>query len=230
MFNERFSHLWAIPQEILDTKDDEKMVQYVCSQLKNPEIFTSRIKYLYENPGEKSRELIEFKDGRVFERYTAPMVGKSGQYFGRIWYFQDISDRINAQEALKKSEETLRLVTEATNDAIWDWNLKTRKVYTNPRYAEMLGYQPEEVDEFEEEWKNRVHPDDMPRLMKMAKEHFEGKRESIEYELRIKHKSGKYIWVLNRGKVVERDSQGNPVRIVGTNSDITIRKEIEERP
>jgi len=107
LFNKRFGEMWNIPQEILDTKDDEKMLQYVLNQLKYPEKFLTKVQYLYAHQDEKSRDEIEFKDGKVFDRYSSPLMDSNGKYHGRIWYFRDITKQKKAEETLKQRAEEL---------------------------------------------------------------------------------------------------------------------------
>ncbi len=100
-FNKRFSELWRIPQHILDEKNGAKMLEYVSAQLKDPAEFSLRVAYLHEHQDEKCRDQIEFVDGRCFERYSSPLLGSEGTYYGRIWYFYDITERKGAEEKLK---------------------------------------------------------------------------------------------------------------------------------
>jgi PAS domain S-box-containing protein len=106
-FNKRFGEMWNIPQDILDAKNDKMMLDFVMTQLKHPERFMKKVEHLYLNPFEKSRDEIEFKDGRYFERYSSPLRDTKGKYHGRIWYFRDITNRKRAEEALKLDEERL---------------------------------------------------------------------------------------------------------------------------
>ena len=228
LFNKRFAELWNVPQKLLDERNDDKMIQYALDQLKEPDKFITKVKYLYNHKNERSRGELEFKDGRFFDRYSSPMVGTNGEYFGRIWYFRDISDFKKAEQDLKKNEETFHLVMEATNDALWDWDIITNQVYRNPRHATMLGYEPNELSESQDEWEKRIHPDDKPFVMKILDEHLYNRKDSFEIEYRLQTKSGEYVWVLGRGKVVKHDEKGRPIRMIGTNSDITDRKKIDE--
>jgi PAS domain S-box-containing protein len=140
----------------------------------------------------------------------------------------DITEHKKAENALTQSEEKFRLAMEATNDALWDWDIATNKVYRNPRHATMLGYESNELTASQDEWENRIHPDDKKAILQILDEYLAGKRESFETEYRLRTKSGDYVWVLGRGKVVTYNDDGSPARMIGTNIDITERKRMEE--
>jgi signal transduction histidine kinase len=95
--NQKTIELWKIPKHIADNDDDEVQVQHVMQMTKNPKQFVEKIAQLYQNPDETSRDEVELKDGTVFDRYSAPVVGNDGQNFGRIWTFRDITDRKRAE-------------------------------------------------------------------------------------------------------------------------------------
>ena len=92
-YNRRFLELWKIPYEIIETRSDEKALNYVMSQLKDPDEFLNKVKYLYDHPNERNREEVELKDGRIFERYSSSVKSTDGVVYGRVWFFQDISSR-----------------------------------------------------------------------------------------------------------------------------------------
>lgn len=98
LFNRRFGEMWRIPRELLDARGDEKMLQCAVSQLKDPDKFLGKVKHLYAHKEEKSRDEIEFKDGKVFDRYSSPLLGPKGKYYGRIWFFRDIAEGKRARE------------------------------------------------------------------------------------------------------------------------------------
>ncbi|MFC1833101.1 PAS domain S-box protein [Thermodesulfobacteriota bacterium] len=136
--------------------------------------------------------------------------------------------RTKASEALKRSEERFRLAMEASNDGLWDWNVQTGEVYRSPAFYEMLGYQPEEFPSGFDGWKSLVHPEDAPLVLRNLNCYLSGESPEYEVEFHIITKSGDPKWVLSRGKVVGRDNDGNPLRMIGTHADITGRKHSEQ--
>ena len=104
-FNHRFTEIWGIPLDVIDSRSDERALSYVLDKLSDPEEFIARVKNLYEHQEEKSREEILLKDGNVLERYSAPMLGEDNRYFGRVWYFHNITDRKQMEKQISESRE-----------------------------------------------------------------------------------------------------------------------------
>jgi diguanylate cyclase (GGDEF)-like protein/PAS domain S-box-containing protein len=129
-----------------------------------------------------------------------------------------------ATEKLKNSEERLRFSLEGSGDGLWDWNLITNEVYFSKRWKEMLGFKENMISNTLDEWKNRVHPDDLEQVYSDITAHLEGRSDIYKSEHRVKHNDGSYIWILDRGMISSRNSDGSPTRIVGSHSDITERK------
>ncbi len=142
---------------------------------------------------------------------------------------REIKFRKAAEEALLRSEKRLDLALQVTDDGLWDWNLEEDVVYFSPTYYTMLGYEPYEFLPSFEKWKELVHPEDVDYALKKVMSCMENRGEGFEMEFRLASRSGEWIWILGRGKVVERDKEGNPRRMVGTHVNITSRKETEEK-
>jgi len=133
-------------------------------------------------------------------------------------------ERYRASAALAESEERLMLALEGSEDGIWDWNLTTHKMAFNERWAAMLGYRLTEVEPSWEGWIQLVHPDDAAGVKKALEAHLTGKIPVYQTEHRMRDRSGHWRWVVARGKVVERDERGQPLRMSGTHKDVTERK------
>jgi len=169
------------------------------------------------------------RNGKFFETWFCPVFNEQGKVESVAVFAHDITDRKKTEKALRQSEEEFRLAMEVTNDALWDWNLNTNDVYRNPRHATMLGYEPHELTASQDEWEKRIHPDDKQAVFQNLDEHLSGKRDSFEIEYRLRTKAGDYRWILGRGKVVSYNKDGSPARMIGTNIDITDRKNLLER-
>jgi two-component system, cell cycle sensor histidine kinase and response regulator CckA len=158
---------------------------------------------------------------------VTPRFGSDGTVQGAILMLTDIAERKRTEEELRKSDERLELALKGADLAIWDYNLQTGEAAFNARRAEMVGYSLEETEPHFTWWGKQVHPDDINKVSEAFNAHAEGRTPLYECEHRLRHKSGQYIWVLARAKIVKRDEQGNPTRIVGTSLDITERKREE---
>jgi len=112
--NQRFKNIWGLPADLLDAGYDPPVLEFVQRQLVKPEEFVQRIRYLYEHRMEASREELELLDGRILERHSEPMVGEDGTYYGRVWYFRDITDQKRSvneiRHALQEKETLLKEV------------------------------------------------------------------------------------------------------------------------
>ncbi|MBI1324258.1 PAS domain-containing protein [bacterium] len=171
-----------------------------------------------------------YADGEIGHLAIRFIVRKdeSGRTVESIGVNQDITERKRAEEALAISESRLRQAMEASRQAVWDWNLVTSEIFVNDLWYSHYGYQPHEFPATLEFWRESLHPDDRDRAVQLLQDALACHTCEYDSEHRIRTKSGEYRWQKCVGTVVERDSAGNPVRMVGTNVDITGRKRMEE--
>jgi PAS domain S-box-containing protein len=142
----------------------------------------------------------------------------------RLW---SIIEQTRAIQALRESEERLRLALMASQQGLYDLNLQTGEAKVSPEYALMLDYDPETFVETKAKWLERLHPDDRKPVSKVYQEYIAGDRNEYRVEFRQRSHSGDWKWVLSLGKIVAWDAEGNPLRMLGTHTNITDRKQAE---
>ncbi len=150
-----------------------------------------------------------------------------GRITGSMAVARDITQRKITERALREREERLELAISGADLATWDWNIATGGIRFNPRWVEMLGYAIGELRPDISVWHDLLHPDDKARAIGALNAHLVGQISSYDVEYRLRHKSGRWVWVLDKGRVIERTENGNPTRACGTHLDITARKEAE---
>lgn len=143
-------------------------------------------------------------------------------------FMDGLAARRRSEEALKESEERYALVAKSTNDALWDWDLRTDHIYFSPRFGELLRHQQGALDAVPDTWLARVHPDDLDSLEDALAAHLSNQTDAFHSEHRLHRFDGTWGWFLSRGIAV-RDEHGAALRVVGAHTDISARKEAEER-
>jgi PAS domain S-box-containing protein len=140
----------------------------------------------------------------------------------------DITERRKAEEALRESERRLNLALSGAALGTWNYNIQTGEAVFDERWVEMLGFSLEEIEQHFSAWAGLIHPEDKARVIEAWTAHREGRTPLYEAEYRLRAKSGRWKWMLARGRVVERDRDGKPLRAAGTHLDITERKLAEQ--
>jgi PAS domain S-box-containing protein len=160
------------------------------------------------------------KDGSLFDvEISVSGLEEPGDRF--VCFCRDISER-------KRAEEHLKTILEATNDGIWDYDLVTGKLRYSDRWAEMLGYRPDELVDPGCYCERNAHPDDLERFRALFTDYVEGRADKYEIELRMRTKDGSYKWIYTRGRALSRDASGRALRMVGAHTDISDRKQVQE--
>lgn len=182
--------------------------------------------------GEVCEQIEDFfchKDGHLFpvSLSATPMLRKN-DITGVAVSFHDISQRVSMQRAMRENEERLKLALHASQDYLWDWNIETDLMYWSASWWIFLGYEEEAIHS-RENWESLIHPDDRASVYHIIQQHFDQRIAHYQAEYRVRQATGCYMWVFSRGKVVKRDAHGKATRMTGIISDISQRKQIEEK-
>jgi PAS domain S-box-containing protein len=138
-------------------------------------------------------------------------------------------EKMTAVKKIQTSEIRLKSALESANEGLWEWDTVTNETYFSDIWYTMLGYEPYEFPSNLSFWEKLVHPDDMERINELLSKHLSGESEIYEAIYRVKTKEGRWIWILDHGKVVERDASGAPLKAIGTHIDVTSQKDTEEK-
>lgn len=163
--------------------------------------------------------------------YGAIGLGNAGAYAAaenaRHQANQALTELRQAQTSLRQSEERWAFALEGSGDGVWDWDIVNGGILLSKRWKEMLGYEEHEIGNQVNEWLSRIHPDDLSAVTANVQANLDGKIASTSNEHRVQCKNGSFLWVLGRGMVVQRDEYGVALRMVGTSTDISERKNID---
>jgi len=210
------------------------------------DLFNTSVSQAYLNPNERTGLLQEVersgfikdipvemvdKDGNILHTLltTTAITNSDGEVNGFQGTIRDNTDWIEAGIKMDESRETLELAVTGTGAGLWDWDIKTNLIVINDRFADMIGYRKSELAPLTIDiWEKLSHPDDLEKSNKLILKHFAGDLYHFQTEIRMKHKNGHWIWVLNQGRVVERGPDRSPLRMVGTTQDISERVLIRE--
>lgn len=214
--NQRFVEIFDIPQALCENRTDRPLLQHVLGKVEDPDRFLQRVQYLYNHPRDTSRDEIKFRDGTVLDRYSSPVLGNDGHYYGRIWTFRDITERKQNEEALRQ----LSVAVEQCAVSVVITNLKGDITYVNRRFTESTGYTVEEVIGQNPRILKSGHtsPEEYRKLWETIM-----KGEEWRGELRNKKKSGELYW---ESVVISpiRNCDGATSHFLAVKEDITEQK------
>ncbi len=236
----------AFPDIFLRINDDGLILDYKRSQTERfyllpHRLHGKRLPEIFDGPLSQSFEqaLIKVKEEKSLQslEYSQAMNGRLHFYEARILpllenqiivIIRNITERKIAEKALKESEQRYALVLRGANDGIWDWDLKTNKIILSDQWKMMLGLDDLDITQDPMEWFNRIHPDDIQMVRREIDAVIHQGESFLKIEHRILHKNQTYLWVLTRGISVQ-DDQGTAYRLVGSQTDITLRKAAEDQ-
>ncbi len=187
-YNQHFKELWEVPGEILESGKSDAVLTYVMDKLGEPAEFLSRVNFLYEHKELKSKEEVLLKDGRILDRFSSPIMSADGIYYGRIWYYRDITKQKRAELNLTESEAKFRSMAEKMNDFIATTDLNGIITYASPAAQKMFGCSPEAM--IGTHFMNHLEPKDIPIAVEAFRLDMESASGTTQLELHLKRSDG----------------------------------------
>jgi len=217
--NRRFAEMFNVPQWICDQTDEKSLLEHILPNIRNPEEYVTQVQYINSHKDETIRDEIEFNNGRIFDRYSSPVIGKDGTHYGRIWAFREITERKRNEDAVRQ----LSLAVEQSPVSVVITDLLGNITYVNQCFCASAGYEPEEVL-----GRN-------PRIFKSGhtspdeyKEMWEAITRGSQWrgEFRNKKKNGEFYW---ESVVISpiKDNSGKPTHFIAFKEDVTEQRNLE---
>ncbi|MDO9300210.1 MAG: PAS domain S-box protein, partial [Anaerolineales bacterium] len=224
--NQRFVEMWRIPQEVMASKDDSILLQHILDQLNDPQSFLKKVQELYKSK-EEGFDTLDFKDGRVFERLSRPLLyGEEPR--GRVWSFRDTTERKQTEEALAASDAKLRALVEQVPAIIYTESAETGDtLYISPQVEKLTGYTPAEWVKDRDLWKKMIHLEDREAIL-AEDDRTNANHEPFRVEYRILTRDGRTLWINNEAVII-KNRDGASLFWQGVMNDITERKLAEEK-
>ena len=219
-YNRQFATMWGLPEETLTDGDDSAAINHILGRLKYPDAFVARVTELYRNPEETSFDVVEFRDGRIFERYSQPQK-IDGKPVGRVWSFRDVTERKHVESALRKSEQRHRQVVEGLPEVIFETDSAGLWTLLNPAWTEITGFSVDES--LGNPFLNFVHPEDRRKNLELFRPLIERQKDFCRHEIRYLVKNGGFKWMEVHATLIIDDNDAT-LGTTGTLRDITEQK------
>lgn len=172
---------------------------------------------------------IRCKDGKILNGlFSGETIDNEG-IKSFLTVMVDITEQVQLTKNVEEQHKKLANIIEATHLGTWEWNIQTGETIFNEEWAKIIGYTLDELQPIDiETWINFVHPEDLKKSDELIKKHINGEIDYYECETRMRHKDGNWVWIHDRGKIIERDKEGYPIKMFGTHLDINSRKQAEK--
>jgi PAS domain S-box-containing protein len=231
--NQRLLTMLNVPRSTIEQENDEALLQYVVGRVKNPDQFLEKVMYLYHHQDETSRDEIEFKDGLVVDRYSSPVIGRDGKYYGRIWTFRDITERKRAEEGLKRTQSSIRIAMDLVKLVRWEYDVENDMFTFDDQFYSLYGTTAEReggplmssrdyARKFIPVEDASIVAGEISKALATTDPNF-----TSQLEHRIIRADGTEGVIAVRFGII-KNSEGRTIRTYGANQDITDRKLAEE--
>jgi len=224
--NRRFVELWGVPTDLIGNQDNKPLLQFIADRLADPSAFLKHVQYLCAHRRETSQEEIELKDGRIFDRFSAPMFGEDNKYYGRVWYFRDITERKQAEEAQLESLLLLERIINTIPVRVFWKDMNLNYLGCNKALARDAGFAyPAEIvgkNDKQMGWRDQAEHYNAEDRRVIAGESILNKEDSLTTP------GGKRLTLLTN-KVLLRNSHGEIFGVLGAYTDITEQRNLEEQ-
>ncbi|HVI09934.1 MAG TPA: PAS domain S-box protein [Candidatus Binatia bacterium] len=226
LHNQRFLEMFRVGPAAIAANEDRPLLEHVASLIKDRETFLAQISHLYSHPTEISRDEIELNDGRVVDRYSAPVVDRDRKYYGRIWNFRDITERKRNEEKLRRSEAYLAESQRLSHIGSWAWKMDQREcVFWSEEHYRIFGMEPGDGIVPFRASTERIHADDLPGFRSVVSRSMEEKKD-YQTELRIVLPDGSVRNIHALGHPIV-DANGELIEFIGLSQDVTEKKRAE---
>ncbi len=182
---------------------------------------------IHGKPHDMELEMVTARGRHIWVHSVSMVNRENGQTVKRTSVIQDITERKSEQASLRDSEERLKLALDSAGDGVWDWDIQSGVEIFSDRCCEMYGYAKEDMTGPADVFDQRTHPDDLQAMLRDRQAHFAGQTPTYVNEHRVRCGDGSWKWILSRGMVISRGADGKPLRMIGTHTDITDRKNAE---
>jgi len=226
-FNQRFVQMWQLPSDIVESRDDDRALASVLDQLTDPATFLIKVRELYDSSEAESFDVLEFKDGRTFERYSRPQMA-DGQWTGRVWSFRDVTAQRRTDAALHDSEQRFRQIAEAIDQVIWLADAETeRLLYVSPAFESIWGRRSEELYDNPHLCHDTIPDSDRARVLARLESWLQNDPASpLTVTYPIARPDGTIRWILDTTTPIRRED-GTLYRMGGVATDITTQRQAD---